>query len=794
MATGAAALGTLAAGEVAAQPRRRRSNPASSAAGGAPIYKDPHAAIEARVADLLGRMTLDEKIAQITTVWRQKPQIFDDAFNFDPAKFASVYPVGIGHMARPTDRQGYNNPNVPNSRTPRETVELVNAVQRYHVEHTRLGVPVLFHEEALHGHAARDATSFPQAIALASTWDPALHERIFTVVAREVRARGVQLVLAPVVDICRDPRWGRIEETYGEDPYLCGEMGVACVKGFQGETLPLAPDRVFATLKHMTGHGQPESGTNVGPAPYSVRYLRENFFPPFEQVVKRTNIRSVMASYNEIDGVPSHANHWLLHDVLRGEFGFKGAVISDYFAIEDLARLHHIEPDYASAAIRALRAGVDCDEPNGDCFLTLADSVRAGRVREEEIDVAVRRMLEIKFLSGMFEQPYADADHAELITDNDEARALAAEAARKAVVLLKNDNALPLSADRLRTLAVIGPSAAITRIGGYSNVPRRKISILEGVRAKVGSRVNVVTAEGVRLTEGDPEGDWGRDTNVLTDPAVNRRLIAEAVRVSRRADQIVLCFGGSSSESREGWSDNHLGDRDSLALLGQQEGLFAALAELGKPIIVVLINGRPQSLSPFILERANAIVEGWYLGQETGTAMADILFGDANPGGKLPVTIARNVGQLPDFYDHKPSARRGYLFESAAPLFPFGFGLSYTTFEIDAPRLSRTQIGVGESVEVSVSVRNTGARAGDEVVQLYIHDLVSSVTRPVLELKGFERVTLQAGETKTVRFALTPEHLRFWNIDMQRVVEPGEFDVMAGPNSIDLKSTRLTVV
>ncbi|MES1201715.1 MAG: glycoside hydrolase family 3 N-terminal domain-containing protein [Pseudomonadota bacterium] len=786
----------VAAGEAAAQPRRRRRShpPIPATNNGPPIYKDPHAALDARVADLIARMTLEEKVAQITTVWQQKPRIFDAGFNFDPVKFASVYPIGIGHMARPTDRAGYSGTALADSRTPRETIDLVNTIQRYHVEHTRLGVPVLFHEEALHGHAARGSTSFPQAIALASTWDPALHERIFTVVAREVRARGVQLVLAPVVDICRDPRWGRIEETYGEDPFLCGEMGVAAVKGFQGDQLPLAPGRVFATLKHMTGHGQPESGTNAGPAEYSVRYLRENFFPPFEQVVKRTNIRSVMASYNEIDGVPSHANHWLLTDVLRGEFGFKGAVISDYFAIEDLARLHHIEPDYASAAIRALRAGVDCDEPNGECFQTLTASVHAGRVREEEIDVALRRMLEIKFLSGMFEQPYADAAQAEVIIDNDEARALATEAARKAVVLLKNDNnALPLSADRLRTLAVVGPSAAVARIGGYSNVPRHKISILDGVRAKVGSRVNVVTAEGVRLTEGDPEGDWGRDTNVLTDPEVNRGLIAEAVRIARRADQIVLCFGGSSAESREGWADNHLGDRDSLALLGQQEDLFAALAALNKPIIVVLVNGRPQSLSPFILERANAIVEGWYLGQEGGTAMADILFGDANPGGKLPVTVARNVGQLPDFYDHKPSARRGYLFDSAAPLFPFGFGLSYTTFEIGAPQLARTQIGVADSVEVTVSVRNTGSRAGDEVVQLYIHDLVASVTRPVLELKGFQRVTLQPGETQTVHFTVTPEHLRFWNIDMQRVVEPGEFDILVGPNSVDLKSAKLTV-
>jgi beta-glucosidase len=757
------------------------------------VYRDAGAPVDARVEDLLGRMTLEEKIAQITTVWQQKPRIFDADYNFDPARFAAVYPIGIGHMARPSDRQGFVTAGLPPSRTPRETVDLVNAIQRYHVEHTRLGIPVLFHEEALHGNAAANATNFPQSIALASTWDPALLERVFTVVGREVRARGVQLALAPVVDVARDARWGRIEETYGEDPYLVGEMGVAAILGFQGRDLPLADGHVFATLKHMTGHGQPESGTNVGPAEISERTLRENFFPPFEQAVRRTNIMSVMASYNEIDGVPSHANPWLLNDVLRGEWGFRGMVVSDYFGIEDLARLHHVEPDNAAAAIRSLRAGVDVDEPNGDAFSTLAASVREGRISEAEIDVAVRRMLRVKFLAGLFEHPYADADYAEAITDNAEARALAEEAARRSVVLLKNDGVLPLNTGSLRRLAVIGPNAAVTRLGGYSSTPRHTISVLEGIQAQVGDTVRVEHHQGVRLTQDAPRGDWGSDEILIADPAENRRMIAEAVRVARRADTIVLVIGGSSGESREAWADNHLGDRDDLGLLGQQEELFAALEPLNKPIVVVLINGRPQSLSDFMIEHADAIVEGWYLGQETGTAMADILFGDANPGGKLPVTIARSAGQLPHFYNHKPSARRGYLFESDEPLFPFGFGLSYTTFEISAPRLSAASIRPNEPVEVSVDVRNTGARVGDEVVQLYVRDVVSSVTRPVRELRGFRRVTLQPGGAQTVTFTLTPESFAFWNIDMRRVVEPGAFEIMVGPNSVDLQSATLTV-
>src|SRR5262245_33061497 len=506
----------------------------------APAYKDPAAPLEVRVEDLLRRMTLDEKIQQITTVWRQKREIYDEALNFDPVRFAARYPVGIGHLARPNDRSGMGSPVQVAYRNPRETVELVNAIQRYHMEHTRLAIPVLFHEEGLHGYAARGATSFPQSIALASTFDTDLVQRVFTIVGREIRARGVHLVLAPVVDICRDPRWGRIEETYGEDPYLVSEMGVAAVLGFQGRELPLGPGRVFATLKHMTGHGQPESGTNAGPAQISERVLREAFFPPFEQCVRRTNIMAVMASYNEIDGVPSHANRWLLHDVLRDEWGFRGAVVSDYRGIEELADLHHVEPDWASAAVRALRAGVDFDLPSGDSYATLADSVRAGRLREEELDEPVRRMLRMKFLAGLFEQPFADGDYADAITDNAEARALAEEAARKSVVLLKNNGALPLDASRLRRLAVIGPNAAAARLGGYINVPRHAISILEGVQARVGDGVEVLHHEGVKLTVDDPAGDWWRNEVAIADAEENRRMIGEAVALARRADTIVL--------------------------------------------------------------------------------------------------------------------------------------------------------------------------------------------------------------------------------------------------------------
>jgi beta-glucosidase len=612
---------------------------------------------------------------------------------------------------------------------------------------------------------------------------------VFSVAAREIRARGVQLVLAPVVDVGRDPRWGRIEETYGEDPYLVGQLGIAAVRGFQGDALPLGPDKVFATLKHMTGHGQPEGGTNVGPASLAERTLREVFFPPFAATIRSAGALALMPSYNEIDGIPSHANHWLLHDVLRSEMGFQGAVVSDYDAIEQLQRLHHVEPDLMHAAARAMHAGVDFDLPDGEAYAKLPEALAAGLVSQDQIDAAVRRMLRMKFQAGLFEHPYADVRHAEAVTGNAEARALAAEAARKTTVLLKNDGTLPLRARELKTLAVIGPNAATVQLGGYSNVPAHEVSVLEGIRAKVGDRVRIETAEGVRLTA---SGDWYSDEVKLADREQNLALIKQAVSVAQQADEIVLVFGTSGALSREGWASDHLGDRASLGLVAQQDELAAALFALGKPVVVLLINGPPLSI-PEVVGRANAVIEAWYPGQEGGTALADILFGDASPGGKLPVTIARSVGQLPIFYNQKPTAHRGYLFDAKDPLFPFGFGLSYTTFEIGAPRLSATQIKADQPVTVQADVTNTGKVSGDEVVQLYVHRLAGSVTRPVKELKGFRRVTLAPGEHTTVEFRVEPGAFSFWDEHMRRVVEPGGIEILVGSSSVDLKRASLEI-
>lgn len=762
-----------------------------------PLYKDSRQPVERRVEDLLRRMTLEEKVAQMLSVWEHKDRIQTPSGDFSPDRASQAFPHGLGQIARPSDRRGVTVTNNAagaaagqRNRTARETADYINAAQRWAVENTRLGIPLLMHEEALHGYVARDATSFPQSIALASSFDPAMVERIFNVASREMRARGANLALAPVVDVARDPRWGRIEETYGEDPYLVSEMGLAAIRGFQGTTLPLGPQRVFVTLKHMTGHGQPESGTNVGPAPYGERTLRENFFPPFERAVRELPIRSVMASYNEIDGVPSHGNRWLLHDVLREEWGFNGAVVSDYFAIREMMTRHRMVGNLQDAAVAAMNAGVDVETPDGEAYLHLPELVRQGRVTQRQIDDAVRRVLRMKFEAGLFENPYVDAAAADRLTAAPDAVALAREAAARSMVLLRNQgNILPLDASRIRRMAVVGTHARDTPIGGYSDEPRQVVSVLEGMQREGRGRFQVDYAEGVKLTE---QRIWAQDEVRLVPEAANARLIREAVATARRADVVVLVLGENEQLSREAWADTHLGDRASLEMVGPQEELARQIFALGKPTVVILLNGRPLAVN-YLAENAPALIEGWYLGQETGNGVADVLFGRVNPAGRLPVSVPRHVGQLPIFYNRKPTARRGYLFDSNQPLYPFGFGLSYTTFDISAPRLPRASVGANDNVRVEVDVANTGRRAGDEVVQLYLRDEEASVTRPVLELKRFRRIALRPGERRTLTFELTPADLSLWNQRMRRVVEPGTFTISAGPNSATLRSATLTV-
>jgi beta-glucosidase len=751
-------------------------------------YREAKLPVDQRVADLLSRMTLEEKIAQLEGAWENKqffsdPQALfvDEKGQFLPDHAAVLMKNGLGEISRPSE-----------NRDPRAMVEYTNTVQKWLRENTRLGIPVIFHDECLHGHVAPKATSYPQAIALASTWDPSLLHEVFTATAAEARARGVQQCLAPVLDLARDPRWGRTEETYGEDPYLVSRLGVAAITGYQGTGPGIDKVHVMATAKHFAVHGQPEGGTNVGPANYSERTIREYWLKPFEAAVKEAHVATVMPSYNEIDGIPSHSNKRLLLDILRQEWGFQGLITSDYFGPTELRTVHHIVATEDEAGRLAFESGVDVELPFNQAYGSLIDQVKAGKVAEAAVDRSVSRVLTAKFMAGLFDDPYANADYAEKITNNTDHQQLALKAAHEAIILLKNqDNLLPLAKNKYKRIAVIGPNAAELHLGGYSNQPGRGVSVLQAIKTKVGSSAEVLYALGCKITESNP--DWDADKVVVGDPALNAKRIEEAAKVAATADLVILALGGNEQTSREAWAVNHPGDRDNLDLLGNQDDLVKAVLATGKPTIVFLQHGRPNSIN-YIAEHVPAILDGWYLGQEGGTAVADVLFGDYNPAGRLPITVPRSTGQLPDYYYQKPSAKREYLGSTVLPLFPFGWGLSYSTFKYANVRATPDSIGPRGQTTISVDITNSGAVRGDEVVQLYIRDDVSSVTRPVKELRGFRRITLNPGETKSVEFTLGPEELSFLNRDMHRVVEPGTFTIMVGGNSIDLTNIKLNVV
>ncbi len=768
--------------------------PANAGAKSAkPPYKNRDLPIDDRVKDLLARMTLEEKVAQMMSVWMAKPndnsRVPEDQLPFGGEFSAKIarerISRGIGHFARQREM-----------RNARRSAEYANAAQKWLIENTRLGIPAIFHDEILHGNMGEGSTVFPVPIALASTWDLDLIERVFRVGALQTRIRGTHHVLGPNLDLARDPRWGRTEETYGEDPYLASRIAVTVVKTLQGDATYENPkiddEHVIATGKHYAGHGQPEGGTNIGPVNLSERVLRETHFAPFEAAVKEAHLFSIMPAYHEVDGIPVHANKWMLDRVLRKEWGFKGVVVSDYYAMTQLGTLHFVAADKAEAAKQSLEAGLDIELPDPDVNTTLVEQAKSGKIPVELIDKAVSRILRSKFQVGVFENPYVDTDKAERLTDTAEDRELAAEAARRAIVLLKNeDNALPLDQNKLNSIAVIGPNAEKAHLGGYTDPnPPRSVSLLEGIQKKVGARVKVNYAKGVRITKED--GNWFADTSTLNDEADDRRLIDEAVKTASDSDVVILSIGGNEDTNKEGWADNHLGDRDSLELVGRQNDLVKAVLATGKPVIAILTNSGPLAIN-YVAENVPAILEGFYLGEEGGTAAADVIFGDYNPGGKLPVSFPRSVGQLPIFYNRKPTSKRGYLFSTTEPLFPFGHGLSYTTFEYSNLQLSVNRIKAGDSLTVTVDVKNTGKTKGDEVVQMYIRDEVSSVTRPIKELRGFERITLNPGETQKVTFKISPEKLSFYNREMKRVVEPGMFKVQVGGNSVDLTEARFEV-
>ncbi|HET7624589.1 MAG TPA: glycoside hydrolase family 3 N-terminal domain-containing protein [Verrucomicrobiae bacterium] len=780
--------------------KNSRSTNSRSSKSSVPLYKNPSAPAEKRVKDLLSRMSLEEKAAQMMCVWQKKSETLVDAdgnFDFKKAKAAFKKGHGIGQVGRPSDAGSA--PTEPwKGKDARGMAELTNAIQKFFIENSRLGIPVFFHEECLHGHAAVGATSFPQPIGLGATFNPDLVEKLFAMTAEEARVRGTHQALTPVVDVAREPRWGRVEETYGEDPYLVSRLGIAAVNGFQGDRSFKDKKRVIATLKHFAAHGQPEGGMNCGPVDVPMRTLREMFLFSFKEAIQKAGAISVMASYNEIDGVPSHASRWLLRDVLRKEWRFKGFVVSDYYAIWELGNRpdthgHHIAKNSKESCALAVKAGVNIELPEPDCYLHLVELVRKKILRESELDDLVAPMLYWKFKMGLFDDPFVNPDEAEKIVGCDANQKLALQAARETITLLKNENNLaPLNPDKFKTIAVIGPNANRGLLGGYSGTPKHNVSVLDGIKAKVGDRAKILYAEGCKITSG---GSWQQDEVIASDPDEDRKQIAEAVKIANQSDVIILAIGGNEQTSREAWSLKHMGDRTSLDLIGRQNELVDAMLATGKPVIALLFNGRPLSIQS-LAQNVPVIFECWYLGQECGHAVADVLFGDFNPGGKLPISIPRSAGHLPVFYNHKPSARRGYLFDDVSPLYPFGFGLSYTKFEFSNLRLKKKKIRAKDSTQVLVDVKNSGKCAGTETVQLYIRDQVSSVTRPVKELKGFTKIFLQPGETRTVALDITPESLAFYDIHMKYTVEPGEFEIMVGNSSrdSDLEKTILTVV
>ena len=767
------------------------------------IYKDPNAPIPDRVRDLLGKMTVEEKVAQLESNWTlpsfpgfTMPSPFEgDHLKEDMMKKMAAN--GLGTFAQLDEFTGTSG-----SPDPRRGAQKRNLLQTWVLKNTRLGIPIMFHGEALHGAVVPGATTFPAAVGLGSTWDPELLQKMFTAVALESRAAGNVLVLAPVLDLSRDPRYGRVEEMYSEDPHLAAQMGTAAVKGLQGlgsSSDRLDENHVYATLKHFV-HGQPENGTNVGPNDYSERTMRSVFLYPFEQVVKNAHVEAVMPSYNENNGgIPSHANTWLLEQVLRKEWGFTGLTVSDYTGVQELAGRHHVAANNAAAGVLAFTSGVDMELPAPAGFPALVDAVKSGKVSEKELDEAVGRVLSAKFRAGLFEHPYVDEARAAAEVGNRDRGKLVRQVADEAIVLLQNkNNALPLDHAKIKTLAVIGPNGKKERLGGYSGIPPYYVSVVDGIQKRAGDGTKVVFAEGCRISEPDTAPNLN-SMGVYKAPApeTDQKLMQEAIETAKSADVIVFALGGNEVVSRESIGNiapgmSMMGDSDTIELPGRQNELVHEIARLGKPMIAVLLNGKAYAIEQLASE-VPGIVEGWYLGQETGNAVADVLFGDVNPSGHLPVTIARNVGQLPVYYYKTPAARRGYVFHDNSPLFPFGHGLSYTSFTFGTPRVDHDTIPANGTAKVSVTVTNSGLRAGDQVVQMYIHHNVSSVVQPVIALRGFKRVHLEPHASTTVNFDVGPEQLAILDARMQKTVEPGPVEIRVGASSAETSSVRLTV-
>src|SRR6201996_4186902 len=704
-------------------------------------YKDARAPIEERVNDLLKRMTPEEKARQldmyssareIVSAHTDETHAALDAV-FVPEKAQAIWgDLGVGavHDLNPTPEQA-------------------NAIQKWVIAHNRLGIPALFIEEGLHGFDT--GTVFPAPIGLAATWNPQIAQQTAAAIAAEARATAVDMILAPVLDLAQDPRWGRLEEDFGEDPYLTGQFGLAYVRGAQGDSLN-TDHTVVAEPKHFVGHGAPEGGTNTSPVHIGERELRAVMLKSFEPAFREGHAMATMAAYHEIDGIPVTADPLLLKTILRQEWGFQGFVLSDLGAIEPLYPVHHVAASPKDASCLAIRSGVDMqfyDFPHDVFQKALVDCVREGSLPQSDLDRAVRSVMRVKFALGLFDRPFVDSALNARVHRSQTHLALSLESARQSMTLLKNDgHLLPLSKS-LQRIAVIGPNADVARYGDYERESNgKRISLLDGIRAIV------------------PQA------TITFDPGKD---IAAAVAAAKQADAVILGLGERQGISGEGF------DRSSLDLPGNQEQLLEAVVATGKPVVLVLENGRPLTIG-WAKQHVPAILEAWYPGEFGGEAIAATLFGDNNPAGHLTITFPRSVGQLPDFYNSDPSRIRKYVDDDGQPLFPFGFGLSYTTFRYDHLAV-QPPTPTDEAVQVTVDVTNTGDREGDEVAQLYLRENVTSVETPSRSLAGFSRIHLKPQETKTVSFRIQRSQLAVWNAEGKWIVESGQFTVWAGGSS-----------
>ncbi|MFB9108640.1 glycoside hydrolase family 3 N-terminal domain-containing protein [Flavobacterium gyeonganense] len=856
------------------------------------LYQDAKAPVEDRVKDLLSRMTLEEKVRQMDMY---RGDFFKEKEDFAKGKSADkIGKLGIGAI---------------HDLYPR-SAKMINDLQTNVIKGNRWGIPALIMCEMLHGYLDEGSTAFPMNIGLGATWDTSVLDKVGKVIGMEARAHGVHFGFGPNLDLGREPRWGRVAETFGEDAFLNSEIGLAFIKGLQGDDLK--SDRsIIAEPKHFAVHGIPQAGGNSSPILVGERSAREDHLPSFEKAFRKGGALGTMCAYSELDGIPCAANHWLLTDVLRKEWGFKGLVVSDLGAIKYIQTTHKVADSPKESIREAVSAGVDMqfyDFSNEFWQNTIIELVNEKKLTQENIDRAAGAVLRLKFLLGLFENPFTDKNLIKERFHTKENQAVALEAAQKSMILLKNENnILPLKKD-LKNIAVIGPNANASRLGGYSPKNSVGMTVFEGVQQLVGKTANVIYEEGVPLIikgqaipskylfisdgsqnglkgeyfnnrnlEGTPaltridsqlEFDWpwapgdgvnvddfsirwtgyiqsdksfdgwlglSSDdgirmwvddqlvidnwtkgaTNIVTTPKnieagkkykvriemweggwgarahlrwnLEKVNMQPAIEAAKKADVAIVVLG----ESNELVEENR--DVADLNLHGMQQELIEAIQKTGTPVVCVLLNGRPLSTN-WIADNIPAIIEGWFPGENGGRAVADVLFGDYNPAGRLPITVPKSVGQLPIYYNQKPSAIHRYLAESENPLFNFGFGLSYTKFEYSNLTLSSTEIKKDGELKVSVDVKNVGNFDGDEVVQLYINDVYSSVTTPEKTLKGFKRLNIKKGETKTVEFTLTPDELSLWNREMKRVVEPGNFEVMVGGNSIELQKLNFTVI